>query len=1396
MSESIQILAKNTEGTVTNTVVNTVNNGGPVIIKAENGVKYELRDMGTKVAPEQLLLSRDGNNLVIKLNLNEEVADGEEAIADIVIENYFATEIACELVGLAENGEYYELLPEDGMADGDAVFSGLSAIFDSEAGPAAGFGWVPYALGAAAAGGVAVASGVGSNDSSSTAVIEPEEEVVISEEVISPLSAPVITFNQDANNDGLLNQYELDGAVSVRMELPSGVLVNNVLSVSDGDESKLITLTEEDITKGYVDVSFIAPPEGEMISVTALIVNGSVESGQSASKYAVIDTRADANNNDFTVTVDNIADDSAVVGDFITNENQVIINGRIDTEDKTSLSVAVGGNIYTVDNQELSVDENGNWSLDLTSVSLEDGTYTIVSAATDSAGNIASSSQSITIDTTAPVISANIDAISLDSGVAADFITNKTTGLVVSATLSDVLSADDVLLYSSDNGITWDDITSSVVGTSVSYEDLGLASTSTIQLQVSDSAGNTGEAASQLITIDSLIDQDKDLHTVTIDGIATDTGVSGDFVTKEIGSTLYGTIDLDDNSILTVDFNGDVYTTENPNLTVDENGNWELNLGTTIYEDGTYVVIASVTDIAGNTSSVTQNIVVDSLIDADKDLHTATIDSISVDSGTDGDFITNEPNVVVYGTVDLDDDVSFSVVVNEIPYVIGEDLELYIDESGNWSLDMTGFALNEGSNEVVVTVADLAGNTVSTSKNIVFHRTADNDGDLETVSIGNISIDSNIEDDFVTNDNTLLVAGKVDLDDANVFSVSFNGTSYTTENQELSVDTDGNWVLDLSAIPLADGTYEVVSTIVDVAGNSKNATQSVLVDTTVDTNSNSSTVSISSITNDTHTLGDFITNDNTLVINGTVDLEDGNDFTVSVNEVSYTSDSSQLTIDESGNWYLDLSSSAPKDGTYEVVASVSDLAGNTYSSSQSIVVDTFIDQDNDKETITIKSISDDSSIPGDFITNDQTLTISGIVDLDDDCELSITINGSTYTASSSELTVSESGKWTLDLTDTVLEDGTYSLVATMTDLAGNAKSVSENVVINTSVVSNSAPVVEDSAIRALSEDDFVGSFKVITQAEVYKMLKTTDINTNDIISVHGVAESSTFNLNGTGAVNGSNDGVFQLEDGDVEYFGLDPEIYSVGDFFVYSTTFEDMNEGDITEVQFKVVVFDGTEYSEPATLSFTVSGTNDVILEGTDEANVLVGTSDSENIYGYDGDDDINGGEGNDRIDGGEGNDIINGGAGNDVLLGGNGDDNLIDGDGSDTFNGGGGNDTISISGAVFSSINGGEGDDTLFINGGFDFDLSLIDDTKITSIENIDLNNGEANTLSLSYDDLLSLNGSGTLFIQGDNQDSVAVGGGTFLGSEIINEVTYNTYDIGGTSAADIWVQQDITVL
>ncbi|WOT04880.1 Ig-like domain-containing protein [Shewanella youngdeokensis] len=736
------------------------------------------------------------------------------------------------------------------------------------------------------------------------------------------------------------------------------------------------------------------------------------------------------------------------------------------------------------------------------------GAETLAEAGYDSAGqnistaeNTIASTQNDDINVTNSVA---FTSITEDTGSSSsDFITNDNT-LVFNGSVD--LDDDSTLVvningtdYTTSNGLVID----AQGNWSVDLTGTTLADgTYPVTATVTDLAGNS-DKATQDVVVDTKIDEDEDGQTVAITSITDDTGSSAtDFITNDNTLVFKGTVDLDDDSTLVVNINGTDYTTSN-GLVIDAQGNWSVDLTGTTLADGTYPVTATVTDLAGNSDTATQDVVVDTKIDEDEDGQTVAITSITDDTGSSAtDFITNDNSLVFNGSVDLDDDSTLVVNINGTDYTTSNGL--VIDAQGNWSVDLTGTTLADGTYPVTATVTDVAGNSDTATQDVVVDTKIDEDEDGQTVAITSITDDTGSSaTDFITNDNSLVFNGSVDLDDDSTLVVNINGTDYTTSNG-LVIDAQGNWSVDLTGTTLADGTYPVTATVTDLAGNSDTATQDVVVDTKIDEDEDGQTVAITSITDDTGSSAtDFITNDNTLVFNGSVDLDDDSTLVVNINGTDYTT-SNGLVIDAQGNWSVDLTGTTLADGTYPVTATVTDLAGNSDTATQDVVVDTKIDEDEDGQTVAITSITDDTgSSAADFITNDNTLVFNGSVDLDDDSTLVVNINGTDYTTSNG-LVIDAQGNWSVDLTGTTLADGTYPVTATVTDVAGNSDKATQDVVVDTKIDED-----EDGqtvAITSITDDTGSSATDFITNDNTLVFKGTVDLGDDSTLVV---------NINGT-----------------------------------------------------------------------------------------------------------------------------------------------------------------------------------------------------------------------------------------------------------------------------------------
>ena len=179
------------------------------------------------------------------------------------------------------------------------------------------------------------------------------------------------------------------------------------------------------------------------------------------------------------------------------------------------------------------------------------------------------------------------------------------------------------------------------------------------------------------------------------------------------------------------------------------------------------------------------------------------------------------------------------------------------------------------------------------------------------------------------------------------------------------------------------------------------------------------------------------------------------------------------------------------------------------------------------------------------------------------------------------------------------------------------------------------------------------------------------------------------------------------------------------------------------------------------------------------------------------------GGLGSSATIGSSDDDILTGDNNANQLVAGMGDDTLVGNGGADVLRGGAGNDILAVSDLTFLSLDGGTGSDTLRFDAPLNLDLRTLTDTKLDSIEVIDLtNDGGTSTISLNLTDLLNINeaqtASDTLVIHGntgdivnlDNTSNGQIGTWTDAGAGVYQ------FSVGGIGViGTVTIDADITV-
>lgn len=133
--------------------------------------------------------------------------------------------------------------------------------------------------------------------------------------------------------------------------------------------------------------------------------------------------------------------------------------------------------------------------------------------------------------------------------------------------------------------------------------------------------------------------------------------------------------------------------------------------------------------------------------------------------------------------------------------------------------------------------------------------------------------------------------------------------------------TGGNWsIIPPGALALSDGEHTITAKAFNSLGNGSVASPALTI--TIDT-AEPNAPTITSVSNDTGlSSSDGITNDSTIIINGTA--EANSDIAIVINNSMLPA----VTTDASGSWSFDFTHATLTEGTYSITAIAQDKAGN------------------------------------------------------------------------------------------------------------------------------------------------------------------------------------------------------------------------------------------------------------------------------------------------------------------------------------------------------------------------------------------------------------------------------------------------------------------------------------
>ncbi|HAK61279.1 MAG TPA: hypothetical protein DCO77_13020 [Nitrospiraceae bacterium] len=440
---------------------------------------------------------------------------------------------------------------------------------------------------------------------------------------------------------------------------------------------------------------------------------------------------------------------SADVGGYALPEVSIVSPAVSATDDSTpTLIYAVSGGSVTVKVDGTVVSKVSGDSLD----PLSDGSHTVLVEAMDSAGHTGRDVVMFTVDTVPPAVS--IDPVTTPTNLGSQTITGTRESEAAVTVAVDTGATVGTISYPAYT--KWEcEITNLVTGAN------------TITVKAADRAGNTA-------TETVIITNDAVPPAVTIDPVTTPTNVNS--------QTLSGT--MESGALVNVA----VSTSGTPGMvTYPSSTTWSVTINGLV--EGTNDVTVTATDSGGNSASKITSITYD-----------VTHPAISIDTVITP---TNVNSQTMTGTREAGATVSIAIstaaTVGTVTY----------PTAAIWSCDISG--LVEGTNDIMVTATDAAGNKATATTDIVYDITP------PMVSISAVRSPTNVDNQMLTGTRESGATMAVAIDT----TAAVGPVTYQSGNV---------WICLLSGLVAGPNTITVTAT--DAAGNSAAALASIAYDVT------------------------------------------------------------------------------------------------------------------------------------------------------------------------------------------------------------------------------------------------------------------------------------------------------------------------------------------------------------------------------------------------------------------------------------------------------------------------------------------------------------------------------------------------------------------------------------
>lgn len=803
-----------------------------------------------------------------------------------------------------------------------------------------------------------------------------------------------------------------------------------------------------------------------------------------------------------TPTVDNVGTTTELGGDD-TSSHVFAVSGTGEPGD--SVEVNAGGSVQTT-----TIGENGTWSVTYQGATFPtDGTaQTTVVFTHGSGGETTLEGPVFVIDTTGPdvAVSTGVESVGhvVNGAELSGGVTLTGTG-EAGATLAIAIGQVTRNVTVSENGAwaaTWQ------AGTLAEGEY-----SADVTIVATDSFGNT-TTVTDILVVDTIAELS--LVTATVEG-------DGVINAAEAADGVSLTGSAQPGSTVEVTFNGVMQP-----ATVDGSGGWSATFPPSAIPTGeTQVTVTAVaTDPAGNSSTASGTVTVDTLVN--------TLQFTSTSGGPDGVINAAEAasGLVVTGITEP----GSSVVVT----MEDATATAVVAANGAWTATLPSEAITPGtySTQVTATAIDAAGNTRS------INQAVDVDTEASVLTIAGPIEGDDVINGVEASDGVVLSGNS---DPGALVSVTMNGVTH-----QAVANGAGVWQAFFAANEIPQGTYQaqITATTTDAAGNTATASDTVQVDTRVDN------LSLSSDPIEGDNIINAAEQSDGVVLTGTT--EPGS--TVLVTMGTHTV---QAIVDAQGNWHAPFTPAQVPLGEYitNVSVTATDLAGNVASVSDTVRVDTLVNQLSIQDTVT-----EDDVISGAEARDG--ISLGGQVEAGS--TVMVDFNGTVLAAA-----VDTQGNWSLTIPPSAIPGGTYDAAITVmaTDSVGNTDTITDTLAIDTEAPNG--PVIASytragDGIRGISTEQSDGDLSVAqvnangTISDVSATQVDIDVlNETNFQFATNVPDGSHLIVNSTYAA-GNTNGTYVVLDDESANSAIDLSNPSLGGYQIEAVELQFAEEANLT----------------------------------------------------------------------------------------------------------------------------------------------------------------------------------------------------------------------------------------